>query len=283
MRALSINTIIPADELINWQVWELAELPFHSGRDPYPDSVVPVSWISGVSSDLMVSPDERSKAGCAFPLEEMSRHEEGLAPFVEGEIPSSTLSYPTAAELETIHHEAWHTGYDAGFAAAQAEGFAEGHAAGLEQGKKEAREKWTECWTSLTTLAESFNEALSQIEGQLSLDILKLSVTLAERLVADHVVHEPNALLPILRDVLAQLPAMLAQGRIKVHPDDLAVARVFLEQETPTTVWQWIEDPTLKPGGCIVETAQLKLDMSLASRLAVLKTALGLEPDYGIE
>jgi flagellar assembly protein FliH len=57
----------------------------------------------------------------------------------------------------------------------------------------------------------------------------------------------------------------------------LAAAREFLKQETPETAWQWIEDPQMRRGGCVIDASSVRLDMALETRLEALSRALGLE------
>ena len=117
------------------------------------------------------------------------------------------------------------------------------------------------------------------MELELSGDLLALSVTLAERLVAAHLAVDAKAIEPLLREALAALPATLAQGRLRVNPLDLEVARTFLEQERPETVWQWIADDKIARGGCLLETPSLRQDLTLPSRMRAVSVALGLESD----
>lgn len=216
-------------------------------------------------------------AGLEPPPGSNGDHPDDAAGVLPDEPPPQQLGYPTAAELESIHQEAWQTGHDAGFAAGREAGYAEGLAAGRDQGLAEMRARFGEAWAPLQQMAGEFSAALSSLENELSGDLLVFAVHLAERLVAAHLAADPQAVVPLLREALTGLPATLAQGRLRVNPHDLAVARNFLQQERPETLWQWVEDDAVPRGGCVLETPSLRQDLTLPARMHALSVALGLE------
>lgn len=262
---MSNKDIIPGDQLDQdqWRTWAPGELeidPPFQGLTP--EQVQALSIAAGVEPPPTANgePPDAVTAGV-----------------LPDEPPAQQLGYPTAAELESIHQEAWQTGHDAGFAAGREAGFAEGLAAGREQGLRDMRERFDDAWTPLQQIADAFSASLSSLENELSGDLLAFAVHLAERLVAAHLAADPQAVVPVLREALAGLPATLAQGRLRVNPQDLAVARSFLQQERPETLWQWIEDDAVPRGGCVLETPSLRQDLTLPARMHALSVALGLE------
>jgi flagellar assembly protein FliH len=255
MKASSSNAIIPGEQVTEWRAWSPASFQ-ETAAAPLP--------LGGCEAEAAPVPPESELTA---PGEDPEPPAEGEADPTDEAPPSS---YPTAAELEAIHQEAWQTGHDAGLA----EGREQGHAAALA----EASATFARHWEPLQSLADQFAEGLSQVEAELAHDILSFSVGLAERLVAAHLACDPCALESVLRQALSDLPATLGQARLRVNPDDLEVARTFLQQETPETVWQWMSDASIARGGCIIDTAQLRLDLTLAARLDALKSALGVEP-----
>jgi flagellar assembly protein FliH len=261
MKDLSSKSIIPADQLSEWRSWapgELEKEALFEGLSP--EQVRALSAAFGG--------DAPSRA----PVEPLPE------PDLIDEAPPQQLGYPTAAELETIHQEAWQGGHDAGFAAGLEEGRAQGLAEGRAGGLDETRQRFADAWQPLEMLAGNFSRSLSALEDELAPALLDLAVRLAERLVAAHLAADPAAIEPLLRESLGALPATIAQGRLRVNPQDLDVARSFLGQERPETAWQWIEDPAVARGGCLLETPSLTQDLTLPSRMRALSRALGLEP-----
>ncbi|SMF24903.1 FliH/SctL family protein [Pseudogulbenkiania subflava] len=253
MKASSSNTIIPGEQVTEWRTWSPASFQDTAAApsSPAPAADEPAVAVEGESPE----PDEDPPLAVS---------EEGEP---ADEAPPS--SYPTAAELEAIHQEAWQTGHEAGLA--------EGRLQGQTEALAEVSATFSQHWEPLQSLADQFAEGLNRVEAELAHDILSFSVGLAERLVAAHLACDPCAIESLLRQAMSDLPASLGQARLRVNPADLEVARTFLQQETPETVWQWLADPSIARGGCIIDTAQLRLDLTLAARLDALKSALGLE------
>jgi len=246
MKDLSSKGIISADQLDQWRAWSPGELE------------TPLQGLTVAQLNAL------SAAGGGGDAE-------------SDEPPAPQLGYPTAAELETIHQEAWQTGHDAGLAAGLEQGRAQGLSEGHAEGHSQAHQRFIGAWAPLEQLAQSFSQELRAFESSMASDLLAFAVGMAERLVAAHLACEPRAIEPLLREALAALPNTLVQGRLRVNPADLKVAREFLEQERPETAWQWVEDPQIPRGGCLVETPSLRQDLMLPSRMRALSAALGLE------
>ncbi len=277
MKDSSNKTIIPAGELESWQSWQPGEL-FPSLQSLTPQDLArlvvaargPMVTPASLAASLEVVPETVPEEP---PLETF--HVEPMPEPLENEEPEEEpLAYPTAAELEAIHQDAWQSGYQAGHEAGQVAGKEEGLALGLAQGREEALERFSTAWEPIDRLSSAFGESLGRLEASLSSEVLRLAIAIAERLVGEHLQSRPEAIQSLLQEALASLPATLTQGRLRVNPDDLAIARTFLETETPETVWQWIEDASIERGGCLLETPQLRLDLTLNSRKAAIVDAL---------
>jgi len=264
-KALSNNPIIPGEQLQGWSSWTPAELTENNG------SFSP-SQLAGLDA-LRRHLEHAPTAAAAEVAASAAEAEAEAAAQQEAEQAEESVGYPTASELEAIHQEAWQTGYDEGVQAGHAEGLAQG----MQQGHDQAAEQFAQLWTPLRELSSNFGRELARVEEELSGTLLRLAMQLAERLAGEHVANSDSAILAQLRQILNELPSSMSQARLRVNPADLAAARQFLEQETPETQWQWIEDPNIQRGGCIIDTSALRLDLRLASRLAALQAALGLD------
>jgi flagellar assembly protein FliH len=238
------NNIIPSEALTEWSAWrvdELGNLPAAKPAEPAP--VV----------------EEVAPAEAEVPAEE----EEGEA---------APLSYPTAAELEAIHQEAWQAGFEAGLA----EGRSQGHSEGHEAGRSAVEAEFDTLWQPLKQLADNFSGELARLEQELGNDILRVAFELANKLVAAEVQLNREAIRGVLHEALAEWPEELARARIRVNPEDAAAVRALLAQETPHTTWQWVEDPAIERGGCVIDTKSVSMDLTLEKRREALATALGL-------
>ncbi len=272
-KALSTNPIIPGEELQGWSSWQPGELGGDSEGEGF--TATQIAGLEALRQHL----EKGAQPAATMPVGEADPAGEQHTAVDETAVGES-VGYPTAAELEAIHQEAWQTGYDEGYQA----GLAEGASTGAQQARDEALARFTEIWAPLQALSGGFAQELAHLEEQLSGAVLKLALNLAEKLTLSHIDASEQALTAVLQKVLGDLPSHLSQARLRVNPADLAAAREFLAQETPETQWQWIEDPAIQRGGCIIDTASLKLDLTLQSRLNALYEALGAadkhEPDH---
>jgi len=105
-----------------------------------------------------------------------------------------------------------------------------------------------------------------------------VSFELAQKLTVAQITLDPGVIRSVLVEAMAEWPEEMARARVRVNPDDLAVVRAMLEVDAPQTVWQWIEDPALERGGCIIDTRAVGLDLTLERRREAMAMALGLAP-----
>ena len=251
---MSSNNIIPAESLGQWQSWRFGEI----GAQPAPQPEASIAAIEapaeGVSA-LEIPVEEVAEAAEAVP-------EEVLPP----------PAYPTAAELEAIHQEAWQAGFEAG----KEEGLQQGQAEGAQQALADAAQQFESYWAPLAELQQAMETQLQQLGEALSAEVLQLAVGFAEQIVASKIALDRNAVLPVLQAALDELGQTLLQARVRAHPEDLAVIQAFAQERFAAVSWQWVADEAVERGGCMVDTGSVKLDLMLPPRLAALRQALGL-------
>jgi len=252
--------IIRAGELEGWQRWTVNDLAAPSGGL----TVAQLEALSAAGGEPVASESGVELAG---------ETDTGVVPAAQ------QLGFPTAAELEAIHQDAWQAGHDAGLETGRQEGQTQGLEQGRAEGLAESRERFVACWAPLEDMAQQFGRQLDIVEAEMADGVLALAVRIAERLVAAHLAVDPHAIEPLLREALAALPSSVGQGRLRVNPADLDVARTFLETERPETAWQWVEDAEVPRGGCLLETPSLRQDLTLPERMRAISRALGLESD----
>lgn len=250
-----MSKIVSGDTLV-WQRWEFSH----------------IDQLGTAAEELVEVPDdEREAQGGDSGEPAVAEVDDGvLAEPVEDEV---VCVYPTAAELEAIHQEAYQAGFDAG----QAEGLQAGREAGHAEAYAAARDQFEAEIAAIASLRERLEQGVAALEAEVAPELLDLAVACARRIVADHVAVEPDAVLPSLRDALAELGRDLGQARVRVHPRDLAVVQAFLQREGGDTRWQFIEDSSVEPGGCLIDSAAFGLDLSLVQRWQLLRESLGVE------
>lgn len=207
--------------------------------------------------------------------------------------PLAGLNLPTAEDIERMHEEARAAGHAEGLAAGHAEGFESGrqagYTAGLEAGRAEGLAAGREAGHTegyaegqakaaaeaarLAELVGNLDQALTKIDEEVADELLGLAVEIARRMVGKTLAERPEAVLDTVRDALLQLPQGHAQ--IHLHPDDFALAREHMGEQLAHAGHRLIEDGTLTPGGCRVETPGVQIDATVETRWQRILASLG--------
>lgn len=256
---------------VAWQRWDLRPI------DPpaAPVFLTPAQLLARRQSEVPepeVVPEPEAPAGEA----EAEADPRGVdVPTEDVDIePEKLSSYPTAAELEAIHQEAWQAGFEAGRTEGQERGCEEGRAAAYDELRPELQAELA----LLQGLRARLDDALTRLESDLAPQLLSLALECADRLVGAHVTAREDALEPLLVEALGGLAGTLRQARLRVHPDDLAVAQRVIEREAADIHWQYVADASVGRGGCLIDLPSGRIDLRLATRREALAEALGAGP-----
>lgn len=135
------------------------------------------------------------------------------------------------------------------------ESFEAGRAQGLEEGKAQAA----------ALLAQAQEQRRHAQEAQLE-EALSLATALAARIIGE-AARDPAVTARVVAQSLAQ--AESSRPRVRLHPGALDAARAALG-----AACELVPDPSLAPGGCIVETEWGQLDARVEVALRALADAL---------
>ncbi len=133
----------------------------------------------------------------------------------------------------------------------------------------------------LEDLRQQFGELLltrTKALGALTDDIAPIAVEIAERLIKVELSCDEELVNTIVDDTLQKLDRHSKSVLIKVNPDDKAQVRAHLNEHPPTHLKAEIiviDEPTVEPGGCVVETDSGLIDASFSTRLTILKEMFG--------
>lgn len=162
-------------------------------------------------------------------------------------------------------------------------GFEEGFRQGLQQGQKQAQEEVRrEVQGLLQQLQGLVEQALRRREQALrdaEADMVEIALAVAEKVVRRRVEQGPEVTQAVLNAVLAFEALATSAGRVKVHvhPRELQwlaqEGADGLRPDGPLQI-EWVADPAVSPGGCVVESDVGILDASLERRLAAVREAL---------
>jgi DNA-binding response OmpR family regulator len=137
-----------------------------------------------------------------------------------------------------------------------------------------ARQREQALMTSLMTRLE---ETWRSLHDTVEEEIASLSFMIAQKVAREAVVEKREVISTQVRSALAHLHES-GLVRVRVHPSDLAVlesARTALSQ-TPhgMLTLKFETDPSLSPGGCLVQAQSLLIDATLDTQLLRLGEAL---------
>lgn len=186
----------------------------------------------------------------------------------------------TASDLEEIRQAAREDGFQEGREAGYQEGFekgrADGHQQGVQAGEAEGRELGQRQAAEATRKeVESRVDRLEHLLGELVLPIqrheeeletalVNLTTVLARAVVYRELSLDSSQIRQVVRKALAALPSTADNLRIHIHPDDLEPVREVAERlEVSPSI---IEDDTLLPGGCKVESRHSLVDYTVEKR-----------------
>lgn len=165
-----------------------------------------------------------------------------------------TAALPVDAELEALREAAR----------------AEGHAEGLQIARQQTALAIQALAAAETQRAASLTSAARRLEDE----AVDLAVDLAQALVEDHLVHDPQV---IRRIVAGALDAVVdaERARVDLHPSDLELLSVDMQALAPAGLHvTWQANAGVQPGGCYVHTDSGDVDATRVTRLSRLTGAL---------
>lgn len=260
---MSNKNVIPAESLGQWRSWTMGEIGVAA-------NVVTTEVASPPTVEEPETQPEEPPVEGAFTILDAAEAEDEQEPPL-----AVATAFPTAAELEAIHQEAWQAGYDAGLKAGEEQGRAEG----AERALVEAQAQFQQYWEPLSSLQQAFEGELAALGAQLSQDVLALALSFAEKLVGQAVQQNPAILQPLLSEALDSLSETVQQVKVQVHPEELATLQAFLGEGYPQWRMQWVPNDSLLRGGCRIETASTEIDLTLDNRIALLREGLGVRDE----
>ena len=255
------SKVIVAEEGEGWLPWQLRSLEnLESKEMPVPLSVA--------EAEL----DDESEDSGEPPSESVLENEGVVVEDVDFQL-DHQLAYPTAAEIEAIHQEAFQAGFDAGREA----GLVAGRSEAFDAVEKESKELFQETFAHFSEVQANFIRQLDLMEQEIAPVLLHLALSCAKKMVGDHLSSASDALLPIIQQAMSCLPSELKDARLRVNPLDAETVRRYIDAEALAQVWTIIEDEKVERGGCLLDTRETHLDLTVGHRWQSLVATLGAE------
>ncbi len=164
---------------------------------------------------------------------------------------------------------------------AQAEGFARGREAGAQETRDAleatVRKTAEETAVRMAQLLRNTRAHLKRNEEQISRHILELACDLARQVVRRELRIDPAHLEPVIAEALSQLAEDGLPATVRMHPGDLALMQGALRETLASPQPEFVADPDVTPGGCVIESATAAVDATIEKRWARAVGNLGLD------
>ena len=173
------------------------------------------------------------------------------------EVPLDEVQPLTLEELESIRQEA----YNEGFATGEKEGF---HSTQLKV-RQEAEVALNTKVASLERLMSSLLAPLAEQDQQLEKAMVGLVEHMTRQVIQRELKTDSTQIEQVLREGLKLLPMGAENIRLFINPQDFDQIKALRERHDEN--WRIVEDDSLQPGGCRIETEHSRIDASIETRI----------------
>lgn len=163
----------------------------------------------------------------------------------------------TLDELEAIRQDA----YNEGFATGEKDGFHAGQLKAKQEADIALAAKMAGLEQLMTQLFEPIAEQDQQVEGAM----ISLLGQMVRQVIQRELVSDSSQIRQVLSEALKLLPMGANNIRIHLNPQDFEMVKALRERHEEH--WRILEDATLMPGGCRVESELSRIDATVETRL----------------
>jgi flagellar assembly protein FliH len=185
----------------------------------------------------------------------------------------------SAKELEDEKYKKYlKKGYDEGFNSGYEDGLKKGYDEGIKKAQNEIKKKAEK----INNIAGIFKKAIDelshlkteQIKAFLP-EILKLSIKIAEKIVATKISLEKSLIIAIVKEALKSVPLNEEKVIIRLNPEDYNFLKEnFKELELDEKMVDIEPSPDIRSGGCYIETISKEIDSTIEQKLKEIEDAL---------
>ncbi|VVQ20095.1 hypothetical protein PS938_04844 [Pseudomonas fluorescens] len=174
------------------------------------------------------------------------------------DVPLEEVQPLTLEELESIRQEA----YNEGFAVGEKEGF---HSTTLKV-RQEAEQALAPKLAGLEQLMAHLFEPIAEQDTQIEKSLVDLVQHITRQVIQRELAIDSTQIEHVMREALKLLPLGVGNVRLYINPQDFAQVKALRERHEET--WRIVEDESLLPGGCRVETEHSRIDATVETRIA---------------
>ncbi|CAG8865097.1 flagellar assembly protein FliH [Pseudomonas fluorescens] len=173
------------------------------------------------------------------------------------EVPLEEVQPLTLEELESIRQEA----YNEGFAVGEKEGF---HSTTLKV-RQEAEQALAPKLAGLEQLMTHLFEPIAEQDTQIEKSLVDLVQHITRQVIQRELAIDSTQIEHVMREALKLLPLGVGNVRLYINPQDFAQVKALRERHEET--WRIVEDESLLPGSCRVETEHSRIDATVETRI----------------
>ncbi|MBU3056670.1 flagellar assembly protein FliH [Pseudomonas indica] len=174
------------------------------------------------------------------------------------DVPLEAVKPLTLDELEAIRQDA----YNEGFATGEKDGFRSGQL----KAKQESDAALATRLAALEKLMEQLFEPIADQDTQVEKALVTLVNHITRQVIQRELATDSSQIRQVLREALKLLPMGASNVRIHINPQDFEMVKALRERHEET--WRILEDDSLLPGGCRVESEHSLIDASVETRMA---------------
>jgi flagellar assembly protein FliH len=173
---------------------------------------------------------------------------------------SEELIPPSAEELEELRKSVELDAYQKGFAKGEAHGLESGEQRAYQETKSALEQQIDELRQITTALMQPTADQDEAIERILVDSVIAIAKGVVHRELRTH----PDDIVALVSEAVAALPKGADQISVFLNPDNLELVRT---QVPESEAWTLIEDTSIEPGGCRLESKDSAIDATVSSRL----------------
>jgi flagellar assembly protein FliH len=152
---------------------------------------------------------------------------------------------------------------------------AEGYAAGQEEGRELGIQQAAADTAKLQNMMGNLQQALNQVDEQVAQSLLDLALEVARKMVHQTLQTQPEIILKVINDAIAELPHFNQNAHLILHPADAELVRQRMGEQLTHSGWKIFTDNQIERGGCKVETAHSHVDAEVGARWKKVVESIG--------
>lgn len=160
----------------------------------------------------------------------------------------------------------WLAGHKDGAQDGYEEGFLHGLALGRQQAKVEMEAHTSETIAPLAALAESFQQAVADLDNTIGSDLVELAMATGRQLAGSALEESPEQVLETIHHLLHTEPPLVGKPRLHLNTDDHSLVVQEIGHELDAAGWAVKPDSHLERGECRVTSTNGELDATWGAR-----------------